>query len=94
MTVNSFVSTEVSILIDNAVKYNEENGKIHINAYKNNHNVVFKNENSFPEKPSDNSERLFEGFYRGDKARTQSKVGCGIGFVRHKSYCRGKQRKY
>lgn len=69
----------VSILIDNAVKYTEENGSIHIKLYRDNHNIFFKIKNSFTEKPSDKPERLFERFYRGDEARTQSKGGCGIG---------------
>lgn len=58
------------------MKYTNENGTIQLIL---NTNGVLKITNSFNEKPADNPQKLFERFYRGDEARTQSKGGCGIG---------------
>ena len=66
----------VSILLSNAVKHSDCNSFIHI---KLNNNAVLEITNSFIEKPANNPEKLFEKFYRGDEARTQSNGGCGIG---------------
>lgn len=69
----------ISILFDNAVKYTDENGQLSVYLSNDNRSTVFKIKNSFREKPSDEPERLFERFYRGDEARTQTSGGCGIG---------------
>lgn len=67
-----------SILLDNAVKYADVNGKISVSLQKNDQAAVLRVINTCEELPKDDAEKLFDRFYRGDAARTQ-KGGYGIG---------------
>ena len=71
----------VSILCDNAVKYTPEGGEIRLRAYSEGKNAVIETENP-PAEPltEEDCARLFDRFYRGDKARDREKQnGYGIG---------------
>ena len=70
------IANLIYILLDNATKYTDENGSIDVETPN---NGILKITNSFAEKPADDPEKLFERFYRGFEARTQSTGGCGIG---------------
>ena len=72
-------SQMISILLDNAVKYTPEGGTISVILTSDNRHAEIIEENSC-EAPSDTDpERLFERFYRGDSARTQSNSSSGFG---------------
>ncbi|MBQ8623069.1 MAG: HAMP domain-containing histidine kinase [Oscillospiraceae bacterium] len=69
----------ITVLLDNAVKYTPEGGTILFSLlYENNH-VWLVEENSCEQSQKINPERLFERFYRGDDARTQSATVSGYG---------------
>lgn len=69
----------ISILMDNAVKYADAGGQIHVLLKKSNKTVVFQVKNTCAELPKEEPEKLFDRFYRGDSARTQKNGGYGIG---------------
>ena len=72
-------------LIDNAIKYNKENGKIYLRAYQKNDKVYIEIEDTGFGIPKEDQERIFERFYRVDKARSREIGGTGIGLsiVKH-----------
>jgi two-component system sensor histidine kinase CiaH len=67
----------ISILIENAVKYCDKNGTITV-SLKGKKHPVFKVENSYSGAEDLELDRLFDRFYRADKARTYGQ-GFGIG---------------
>lgn len=70
----------LSILLDNAVKYTPEGGTIVLLLRMVNGHVELTEQNPCNISDVPDPERLFERFYRGDSARTQSgTTGYGIG---------------
>jgi len=69
----------VSVLLDNACKYTPEGGTISLNLLRAGGKTVLQIKNTCPQRPEEDLERLFDRFYRGDAARTQSSGGYGIG---------------
>ncbi|MBQ8171431.1 MAG: HAMP domain-containing histidine kinase [Oscillospiraceae bacterium] len=70
----------VSILMDNAIKYSDEGGKINVKLEKQGKNIRLTVSNTTAAKLSpDNIERMFDRFYRGDPSRSSEKNGYGIG---------------
>jgi two-component system phosphate regulon sensor histidine kinase PhoR len=72
-------------LIDNAIKYNIDGGKIFIRAYKKENKVYIEIEDTGLGIPQKDQDRIFERFYRVDKARSKEVGGTGIGLsiVKH-----------
>lgn len=68
----------VSILIDNAVKYSDENGKIKISLSMRQNKRILEVFNTGQGIPADKLEKIFERFYREDEARSSS-GGYGLG---------------
>ena len=68
----------LSILLDNATKYTPDDGEISV-CLKKEDKVVLQVKNTCSQPPEDDLEKLFDRFYRGDAARTQSSGGYGIG---------------
>ncbi len=77
-------------LIDNAIKYTQENGCVSIEAYDNESKLIITVSDSGIGIPKEHIPRLFERFYRVDKARSKKIGGTGLGLaiVKHivKSY--------
>ena len=72
----------LSILFENATKYCDENGEIFISLSKKKH-VVLSVENTFEKVGELELERLFDRFYRADKARTyHGNFGLGLSIAR------------
>mgnify|MGYP004549752793 FL=1 len=69
----------VSILVDNAVKYTPEGGKIHIFWRKNGKKAEFSVQNTCDTLPEGDLNRLFDRFYRADASRARESGGYGIG---------------
>ncbi len=69
----------VTILVDNAIKYTDEKGRIDIMLKKTRHQLVFSIKNSGKGIPKENITKLFDRFYRADSARTQENGGYGLG---------------
>ncbi len=72
-------------LIDNAVKYNHQGGKITISAKENNNFIQVDIVDTGIGIPEKDLPRLFERFYRVDKARSRELGGTGLGLsiVKH-----------
>ena len=73
----------MSILLDNAIKYCDPGGQIYITVYSKGHSPVITVENTY--KNVDNVElgKLFDRFYRADKARTfTGSFGVGLSIAK------------
>jgi two-component system phosphate regulon sensor histidine kinase PhoR len=72
-------------LVDNAIKYTPDGGRITMSADVDDDSVTLEIENSGPGIPSDQLERIFERFYRVDAGRSREMGGTGLGLsiVRH-----------
>lgn len=68
-------------IIENAVKYNYQNGNIAIKAFKENNNIIVKIEDSGMGISDKDLPYIFERFYRADKSRNSSNQGSGIGLA-------------
>lgn len=79
----------VTILLDNALKYTPDNSYIHLELVRNGKHIQIIEENTCDTSLEPDPERLFERFYRGDAARTQSKEssGYGIGLSAARALC-------
>ena len=68
-----------SLLIDNAMKYSDENGTISVSLKKSGKNTELRVENSVENIEKGNQDILFERFYRSDASRNSATGGHGIG---------------
>lgn len=69
------------ILLDNAIKYTTAPGQISITGCKQGSNVLIVIEDSGQGIPPEDLTRVFDRFYRGDKARSREKGGTGLGLA-------------
>jgi two-component system phosphate regulon sensor histidine kinase PhoR len=72
-------------LLDNAVKYSSEGGKIHLRATKRDGEIVISVGDTGVGIRQEDLPRIFERFYRVDKARSREVGGTGLGLsiVKH-----------
>ncbi|HEX6305307.1 MAG TPA: ATP-binding protein, partial [Anaerolineales bacterium] len=68
-------------LIENAAKYAGESSPILVSANHNGNNLIVRVEDEGPGVPSDESERIFESFYRVENGLNRSAPGAGIGLA-------------
>lgn len=68
-------------LIDNALKYGSGTGKVQIGANQRENEIEFFVRDFGPGIPSEHLPRLFERFYRVDKARSREAGGTGLGLA-------------
>lgn len=69
----------ISIILDNAIKHTEENGKIIVNTLKEKNSVKIEIKNQGEPIPEEEREKIFERFYRVDKARNRNEKRYGLG---------------
>ena len=69
----------ISIFMDNAVKYANENGTVEVRLEKRAKHVIFEIENTCDSLLEVMPQKLFERFYRGDTSHNQKSGGYGIG---------------
>src|SRR5437870_6956398 len=81
----SRLSTALSNLIDNAIHYNKAGGEIRISAEMQNGTLNVSVADTGYGIPSEELPRIFERFYRVDKARARESGGTGLGLsiVKH-----------
>jgi heavy metal sensor kinase len=74
-------------LLDNAIKYTPENGRVQVKVSATNGNAVLEIEDSGAGIPSDALPHIFSRFFRADKARSRSLGGAGLGLSIVKAIC-------
>ena len=72
-------------LVENAVKYTPQGGRVEVSGESNEDEVVVRVSDTGIGIPPENLARIFERFYRVDKARSKETGGTGLGLsiVRH-----------
>ena len=68
-------------LVENAIKYTPKNGEVKVFGYQRKNNIFIKVKDSGIGIPKKDISRLFERFYRVDKARSQKIGGTGLGLA-------------
>ncbi len=68
-------------LVDNAIRYNYENGKVHVNISQEDGKAVLTVSDTGIGIPKEHQERIFERFYRVDKSHSKSTGGTGLGLA-------------
>jgi two-component system, OmpR family, heavy metal sensor histidine kinase CusS len=66
-------------LADNAVKYNQPQGRVTMSLRRNGNFAEFTNANTGAGIPPEILPRVFDRFFRGDPAHSQTVDGCGLG---------------
>ena len=81
------VKTIVNILMDNAFKYSQDKGVIKVSLKVVNNKRVLTVFNTGSEILDENSNKIFERFYRGDDSRSRELGGNGLGLAIVKNLC-------
>ena len=68
-------------LVDNAIRYNYENGKVHVRVHQEETRVILTVSDTGIGISKEHQERIFERFYRVDKSRSKSTGGTGLGLA-------------
>jgi two-component system phosphate regulon sensor histidine kinase PhoR len=79
-------------LLDNAVKYSREHGEIRLMARQRGEEIVLSVSDSGIGIGKEDLPRIFERFYRADKARTAENIrgtGLGLAIVKHVAQLHG-----
>ena len=71
-------------VLDNAIKYNVDQGRVHVSARKEIDYIVCEIRDTGIGIPSDALHKVFDRFYRGDRSRSKKIDGSGLGL----SICR------
>lgn len=74
-----------NILLDNAIKYTNKNGKIDIEMYQDKNKIKLKVKNTGEGIKKEDLEKIFERFYRIDTSRARETGGYGLGLSIAKS---------
>jgi two-component system sensor histidine kinase CiaH len=69
----------LTILFDNALKYTDDDGEISLDVQKNGGNLIFTVADNGEGISNDDKKKIFDRFFRVDKARTRQKGGLGLG---------------
>jgi two-component system OmpR family sensor kinase len=75
------LSTLVSNLIDNALRYSPSRGRVDVSAVRDADRVVLTVRDTGPGIPPDERSRVFDRFYRGAHAESGSERGSGLGLA-------------
>ncbi|MFA5207620.1 MAG: ATP-binding protein [Candidatus Paceibacterota bacterium] len=73
------IELAVQNLLENAVKYTPEGGKITVSLEKDSHDVIFKIKDTGVGIPAAQHERIFTKFFRGDNVIRMETEGSGLG---------------
>ena len=69
-------------LLDNAIKYTPEGGKVIIEARREEADIVVRVRDNGMGIPAEEQEKIWDRLYRGDKSRSQRGLGLGLSLVR------------
>ena len=70
-------------LLDNALKFTPEGGRVRVELAHEDGSVVVRVHDTGPGIPSDEIDRVFERFFKGDRARSSAGSGLGLAIVKH-----------
>ncbi|MCS7295241.1 MAG: ATP-binding protein, partial [Dehalococcoidia bacterium] len=70
-------------LLDNALKFTPEGGRVRVELVHEDGSVVVRVHDTGPGIPSDEIDRVFERFFKGDRARSSAGSGLGLAIVKH-----------
>lgn len=73
------LASALSNLLENAVKYSEHEGRVEVRATASDHELAVVVQDHGIGIPTSELERVFERFYRVDKARSRATGGSGLG---------------
>ncbi|MBQ9008223.1 MAG: HAMP domain-containing histidine kinase [Clostridia bacterium] len=77
------LSSLISILMDNVVRYSTEGTEIRVRLTEENHRAMLRVQNQCPEMSGEQCRRLFDRFYRADPSRTgEGHYGLGLSIAR------------
>lgn len=79
LTVEDDMYQIVFNLVENAIKYNRDEGLVHVDLRQTDEDVVLTVEDTGIGIPETELEHVFERFYRVDKARSRAEGGAGLG---------------
>ncbi len=68
-------------IVSNAIKYTANHGKIEIESYETNNNLIIKVSDNGIGIPEEDKDRIFERFYRVEKGRSREAGGTGLGLA-------------
>lgn len=68
-------------LVDNAIKYTQSGGKVTVNQFTTNNEIVIEVIDNGVGIPKEDQSKIFQRFYRVDKARSRSVGGTGLGLA-------------
>ena len=77
----SLIIELMSILIDNAIKHCNEKGKVVVNLYKNNKQIILEIKNTGLPIKKEDEEKIFERFYKVDISRNRNSNNYGLGLA-------------
>ena len=77
--LDSLIASKEVILFDNAVKYTEEDGVIKFIVWSKDRSLYLRVSDNGPGINNEDKKKIFDRFYRVDKARTRQKGGFGLG---------------
>jgi heavy metal sensor kinase len=93
-TIESFGETDVVAMADrvllreavmnilhNAIRYSPPASKVAVRSFRRNHNAVIEIADEGPGIAPEHQEKIFERFYRIDKARSRAEGGAGLGLA-------------
>ncbi|MGN0903397.1 MAG: sensor histidine kinase, partial [Succinivibrio sp.] len=82
--VRRYMSEILNNLIDNAIKYNREHGKVYILIKKDSKNIEIRVSDTGIGIPDDDIERIFERFFCVDRSHSsRDSTGLGLTIVKH-----------
>lgn len=76
-----YVKQIILNLVDNAIKYTPENGDVNVKIFADKDDAVIKVSDTGMGIPKEDQARIFERFYRVDKARSREVGGTGLGLA-------------
>ena len=90
-TTKTILEEVVYNLMDNAIKYNKEQGKVTVRIFQKDGEFGFSVKDTGIGIPLIHQDRIFERFYRVDKSRSKEIGGTGLGLsiVKHGVSCLG-----
>ena len=81
MGVQHEMKVLINNILDNAIRYTPNYGKVDISLFVNSNNIIFEVRDTGPGIRNDDFERVFERFYRGDNKDTRGS-GLGLSIVK------------